>query len=82
LPKNVFRTGVDSLDALGTMAGMKDAGYWLITVQVKHCSGYSTLAIDQHPAEYMTENLGSEYLVFAMPISKAQYEAFDKAYSG
>jgi hypothetical protein len=63
------------------MAGMKDTGYWLITVQVRDCSGYSTRAIDQHPAAYMTENLESESLVFALPISKAQYKAFDKAYS-
>jgi hypothetical protein len=58
----------------------KTTGYWLITVQVKDCSGYSTLPIKQHPADYMAKHLRDETLVFAMPITKRQYDKFDKAY--
>jgi len=62
------------------MAGMKDAGYWLVTVKFKGCSGYSTRPIRQHPADYMAKHLFDQELVFAMPITKSQYAALEKAY--
>jgi hypothetical protein len=58
---------------------MRETGYWLITVAVKHCSGFSTLAIDQHPARYMAENMGEEWLIFAMPITKAHFKAIEQS---
>ncbi len=64
------------------MAGMKDTGYWLITVKFSGCSGYSTVAIDQHPAEYMAEHLENVSLILAMSITKKQYDTYEKAYSG
>jgi CRISPR/Cas system-associated protein endoribonuclease Cas2 len=60
----------------------KPTGYWLITVQGKHCSGYSTRPIKQHPADYMAKHLEGEGLVFAMPITKKQYAAMRKTYAG
>jgi hypothetical protein len=56
--------------------------YWLITVQVMGCSGYSTQPIKQHPADYMAKHLEGEGLLFAMPITKQQYAAMQKTYAG
>jgi hypothetical protein len=61
------------------MAGK--AQYWLITIQDGGCSGYSTLAIAKHPADYMAKHI-EDALIFAVPITKQQFRAIDKAYCG
>jgi hypothetical protein len=55
--------------------------YWLITIQQEHCSGYYTFAIAHHPANYMAKHI-EDTLFFAMPITKQQFKAVDKACSG
>lgn len=55
--------------------------YWLITTKDRYCSEPATLAIAQHPAEHMANHL-KESLIFAMPITKGQFDAYKKAYSG
>jgi CRISPR/Cas system-associated protein endoribonuclease Cas2 len=69
------------------MPPKKSTGYWLVTLKVKDCSGYSTRPIKQHPADYMTKHLMAKHLddhglIFAMPITKKQYAAMRKAYAG
>jgi hypothetical protein len=59
--------------------------YWLITVGQNKDNGMevSTAAIDEHPASWIAEygNNGRQvkHLVFAMPITKAQFEALESA---
>ena len=55
--------------------------YWLVTTKDRYCSDCVTLAIAQHPAEYMAKHI-KESLVFSMPITKGQFDAYKKAYSG
>lgn len=55
--------------------------YWLVTTKDRYCSEGTTIAIDQHPAEYMAQHI-EELLVFAMPITKQQFDAYEKAYCG
>lgn len=55
--------------------------YWLVTTKDRYCSDCVTLAIAQHPAEYMAQHL-NESLVFAMPITKRQFYDYEKAYCG
>jgi hypothetical protein len=58
---------------------MKKPSYWLITVQTKYCTGYSTTAISRHPSEYIAKHRGEQALIFAMPITEAQYKAMKDA---
>jgi hypothetical protein len=60
----------------------KPTGYWLVTLHMRGCSGYSTRPIKQHPADYMARHLDDYELIFAMPITKKQYAAMRKAYAG
>lgn len=55
--------------------------YWLVTTQDRYCSGYATFAIAEHPAEYMAKHI-KQSLVFAMPITKRQFDDYEKAYCG
>lgn len=55
--------------------------YWLVTTKDRYCAAGATFAIAQHPAEYMAKHI-KESLIFAMPITKGQFDAYEKAYCG
>jgi hypothetical protein len=55
--------------------------YWLVTVKEADCSGYHTMPITKHPADYMAKHI-DEALIFAMPLTKKQFHAVAKAYGG
>lgn len=55
--------------------------YFLITTKDRYCSEPATFAIATHPSEYMAQHL-NESLVFAMPITKRQFDDYEKAYCG
>lgn len=55
--------------------------YFLITTKDRYNSEPATFAIAQHPAEYMANHLKAS-LIFAMPLTKEQFDAYKKAYSG
>lgn len=61
-----------------------DSEYWLITTTDSFRVQY-TKVIKKHPIEYLSKKLkkgSSETLLLALPISLAQYKAFNKAYEG
>jgi hypothetical protein len=55
--------------------------YWLVTTKRRYCSEPATFAIAEHPAGYLAKNI-TESLIFAMPITEGQFDAYEKAYSG
>jgi hypothetical protein len=61
------------------MAGK--AQYWLVTTQQADCAGYCTFVISTHPADYMAKQI-DDALIFALPITKQQFRAIDKAWRG
>ena len=51
--------------------------YWLITVHHPIHNEFWTIAIDKHPSKYIATNI-YESLIFAIPVSKEQFDEVKK----
>ena len=68
----------ETAEPSGASGGSRGA-YWLITVAREDCSGFMTIPIRKHPADYISEN-ARDSLICAIPISRKQFLVAKRAY--